>query len=150
MAEPRFNPARPFRVEGILEPGKGVFAHRTVTAWAVMSPAGELCRRHDRGPAQLVCDSHNDIHEQGFNAGVSAAEAKAAKVGGKLMQVLRAVEWSGTERDEDGAEVSACPWCGQGKDDGHAAGCGLAVVLTSDVSSGVNEQAPKGPEVFNG
>lgn len=162
MTDARFNPARPFHVEGIIVPGKGVYSHRTGTAWAVMSPAGELCRRAERDQARLVCEAHNDIHEQGFAAGVAAAEAKAAKaprpeprvvsLPRAIRVLIEGIEWGGTERDEDGREEPACPWCGEAKPDGHLDNCAVGLVLKGVIASSIDAvvDAPRGPEVFNG
>ena len=132
MSDVRFNPARPFHVEGVLVPGKGVYSHRTSTAWAVMSPAGELCRRGERDQARLVCEAHNDIHEQGFNAGVAAAEAKAAKAANPVISGSRTVSY-------------ACAVCGKR----------AGIIEGSDglwrcAPCGALPNAPSGPEVFNG
>ena len=59
----------------------------------------------------------------------TAANASLIASAPDLLNALRDVEWGGTERDEDGVEVHACPWCGCEKDMGHDSGCGLAKAI---------------------
>ncbi len=84
-------------------------------------------------PNGKVRTCHGGGHDDGKQAADRhAGDLNAAwrELGGpELLKALRDVEWSGNERDEDGVEVSCCPWCGEPEINGHNEGCGLSAAL---------------------
>lgn len=49
-----------------------------------------------------------------------------------LLAACKAVEWCGTERDEDdedGEYCHSCPWCGEPQESGHVSDCKLAAAI---------------------
>lgn len=55
-----------------------------------------------------------DAHAAAKDATIADLREKLRVVG----EALKQCEWGGTERDEDGAELEACPWCGEPKPEG--------------------------------
>ncbi len=46
-----------------------------------------------------------------------------------LVAALKSVEWSGSQQDEDGADIDACPWCGGLHSNGHLSHCKVAAAI---------------------
>lgn len=60
---------------------------------------------------------------------VELANARLIAAAPDLLAACEAVQWGGTERDEDGAEYAACPCCGEPREMGHLPGCKLEAAL---------------------
>lgn len=78
------------------------------------------CERSDqeygKGRAEGIRETLRELgpHTAARDATIADLREKLRVVG----EALKQCEWGGTERDEDGAELEACPWCGEPKPEG--------------------------------
>lgn len=86
---------------------------------------------HDTADRALVEDLRRSARVRGYWPEGMAADALARRIaeGQRLREAIRQIEWSNAGKVEP---AHWCPWCGEGRQQGHAQDCVVAALVAEE------------------